>query len=63
MGRYGVGDGRIREGQTWWLSVAHDQAIERTDRVVVGSNSYYVIRINDDDDERILKRVEMERRD
>jgi len=58
-----MGAGRLQESQYWTLSLAHSQTIAVTDRVVVDSETYEVVALNDDDTERVLTRATLRRAD
>ena len=61
--RDSMGVGRLQESQYWTLSLAHSQTIAVTDRVVVDSETYEVVALNDDDTERVLTRATLRRAD
>lgn len=57
----GVRLSQLREGYTWVLTVAHDQTVALTDRVIAGGNTYQVVQVNIGDSEIVGTRVELQR--
>ena len=54
---------QITSPTSWVLTVAHDQAIDATQRVVVSSDAYQVERVEDDHSNRTARRVYLRRLD
>jgi hypothetical protein len=57
----GVTLSQMREGYTWMLTVAHDQTVALTDRVIHKGLTYQVVQINTSDSELVGTRVELQR--
>jgi head-tail adaptor len=55
--------GQFQVHSEWMLSVAFDQAIAGGNRAVVNSDTFEVVRVQDDHDFRILRRAELKRVD
>jgi hypothetical protein len=45
----------------WVVSLPHDQTVAITDRITYSGNTYHAVWINDDETERMLCRVAVQR--
>lgn len=53
--------GQLLEGRTWMVTLRHDETIAITDRIYYGGVYYHPIWINDDEVEKMLTRVAVQR--
>ena len=52
---------QLLEGRAWMVTLKHDQTVTLTDRIYYGGAYYHPVWINDDETERMLTRVAVQR--
>ena len=53
--------GQVLEGRAWMVTLKHDETVAITDRIYYGGAYYHPIWINDDESEKMLTRVAVQR--